>query len=96
MLVHDRLLQIVFEVLDEINETRPASERIARDPHAPLAASGQLDSLAMISILVGLDERLQREFNVGVDVVALMALPVSDSPMLSVDSLMAHLLEKVT
>jgi hypothetical protein len=93
---NDRLLQIVFEVLDEINETRPAQDRIAKDPTTPLVGGGCLDSLAMISLLVGVDERLQREFQTSVDVVAVMALPVSQSPLWSVDSLVAHLVGKVT
>jgi acyl carrier protein len=62
-----QVLEAIYDVIDELNESRPPSERIARAEDAMLFGSvGPLDSLGLVNLIVSLEQRLTDQ--VGSDV----------------------------
>lgn len=58
-----RLLQFLYEVLDEINQERAPEEKIGKSPHTVLmGSSAKLDSLGLINLIVSAEDKFQRTF----------------------------------
>jgi acyl carrier protein len=58
----DKIRQMLFEVLDELNRLRPEAEHLKKDPGTPLAGdSGKLDSAALINLIVLTEQKTAQE-----------------------------------
>ena len=51
--MNEKITQVLFSVLDELNLLRPKDEQLEKDLETPLAGdSGQLDSAGLINLIV--------------------------------------------
>lgn len=58
----ERIHQMLFNVIDELNRMLPREEHLPKDVHAPLmGASGRLDSAGLINLIVLTEQRALQE-----------------------------------
>ena len=60
--MHTKITQMLFGVIDEINELRPPAEQLAKDMQAPLTGdSGNLDSAGLINLIAVTEQKAAAE-----------------------------------
>lgn len=58
-----KITQMLFSVVDELNQMRPPDEYLAKDLEAPLAGdSGRLDSAGLINLIAVTEDKTAAEF----------------------------------
>jgi len=92
--INEKVLEIIYQAVDQHND-RPSDD-------APLAKStdtvlfgedGKLDSLKFVSLVIGIEERIQDEFDIPVVLADDRALSRTPSPFQSLGSLADYLVE---
>ena len=62
MAVNDKIKQMLFDVVDELNQLRPREEHLAKDLETPLAGDfGTLDSAGLINLIVLTEQKTAQE-----------------------------------
>jgi acyl carrier protein len=79
------LLPVIYRAVEEVNQTLPPAKRIATAPETPLR--GHLDSLALVNLLVAVEEQVDLAFQRPVDLTNQRNLPPGEHPLSSLDSL---------
>jgi acyl carrier protein len=88
----ERALDAIYKSLDEINEQRPKNRQIPKAPDTVLmGAHGNVDSLELINLIVGVEQRIQEGFGVSITLSDQM-LSQENSALQTVDSMTEHLL----
>jgi hypothetical protein len=60
--MNEKITQMLFNVLDELNQLRPREEHLAKEVGTPLAGDfGRLDSAALINLIVLTEEKSAHE-----------------------------------
>jgi acyl carrier protein len=60
--MHVKIAQMLFSVIDELNQLRPADERLAKDLETPLAGdTGKLDSAGLINLIAVTEQKAAEE-----------------------------------
>lgn len=60
--MNEKITQMLFNVLDELNQLRPREEHLAKELGTPLAGDfGRLDSSALINLIVLTEEKSAQE-----------------------------------
>jgi len=60
--MHAKISQMLFSVIDELNQLRPADEQLAKDLETPLAGdSGRLDSAGLINLIAVTEQKAAEE-----------------------------------
>ena len=92
----DRCLDLIYSVVEEFNETAEEESRLEKSPATVLFGdSGRLNSLELVSIIVGVEERVEEEFGAPVTIADEQALSQTRSPFRTIGSLaeyVSHLL----
>ena len=61
--MHAKITQMLFSVIDELNQLRPPDERLAKDTDTALAGdSGRLDSAGLINLIAVTEQKTAAEF----------------------------------
>ena len=56
--MHEEITRMLFGVIDELNQLRPAEEHLEKNLETPLAGdSGRLDSAGLINLIVVTEQR---------------------------------------
>lgn len=59
----EKITQMLFSVIDELNQLRPTGEHLEKDLETPLAGdSGSLDSAGLINLIVLAEQKTADEF----------------------------------
>ena len=62
MAMHEKITQMLFSVIDELNQLRPVEEHLEKDLETPLAGdSGRLDSAGLINLIVVTEQKTAAE-----------------------------------
>lgn len=89
--VSERVLACVYAAIDEANEDRQDLPPVRKALETPIQGEGsELDSLSLITLLVGLEERLEQDFGVTVIVNDDRAFEREPSPFESVRTLVEY------
>ena len=60
--MHEEITRMLFDVIDELNEFRPAEEHLDKNLAAPLTGdSGRLDSAGLINLIVLTEQKTASE-----------------------------------
>jgi acyl carrier protein len=60
--VKEKITQVLFTVLDELNQLRPREEHLKKDLETPLSGdSGELDSAELINLIVLTEQKTAQE-----------------------------------
>lgn len=91
----DQILQVVYRCVDEANRMLPPESRLARQPQTVLVGeNGALDSLALINLLVDLEESLQAQLGVSCFLLDESLLVDPDGPFRDVGALAQWIADK--
>ena len=75
----ERVIQLLFEAIDEINQQLPAEDRLPHSETAIISGAGcSLDSLAFLGLIVSVEGRVNAALRTSVGTTA--ALANSDDP----------------
>jgi acyl carrier protein len=87
----DRVVQCIYQVLDEFNQELPAGLKLAAAPDTLLyGENGQLDSINLVHLIVAVEEKIEHEFGVTITLADDRALSMRNSPFAAVSSLSAY------
>jgi hypothetical protein len=65
MTMHEKITQMLFSVVDELNQLRPTEEHLEKKLEAPLAGDfGRLDSSGLINLIVVTEQKADEELGV--------------------------------
>jgi acyl carrier protein len=63
--MHEKITQMLFSVIDELNQLRPAEEHLEKNLETPLAGDfGSLDSSGLINLIVMTEQKTDEEFGI--------------------------------
>ena len=59
----ERIIDVVYEALDEVNRTRPRARALVKDPRTVLIGDdSSLDSLTLTAFIIAMEEKLERTY----------------------------------
>jgi acyl carrier protein len=86
--MQERILSIIYEAIDGINEIHLQEKKIPHESDAKLYGDGAvLDSLALITLIVEVEERVQRILSTSITLADDRALTRAVSPFSTVKNL---------
>jgi acyl carrier protein len=60
--MHAKIIQMLFSIIDELNQLRPPEEHLEKDLETPLAGdSGRLDSAGLINLIAMTEQKTAEE-----------------------------------
>jgi len=87
----EKILNIVYAVIDEINEQLEKDQRLNKSQDTVLfGQSGRLDSLGMVNLIVGLEEKVAEETGIEISLADQMMALDEDSPLKTVAGLVQY------
>jgi len=82
----ENILQTIFGAVDEVNQILAEEKRLEKLPSTLLAGdNGSLDSLGMINFIVEVEGRVQKDFNLALNLIE--ALDSPEEPMSNIGRL---------
>ena len=85
---NDKVIQTIFEVIEEINPGIPESRRLNKSPDTVLfGEGGSLDSLGLVNFIVTTEQKIQESFGVTVVLADEKAMSLRNSPFRTVQTL---------
>lgn len=97
---NERITNVIFSAVEEVNDQLPRKQRLEKSIDTILfGKSGKLDSLALVNLIVAVEEKIQEEFGVTVTLADERAMSRTNSPFKSLGTLadyVALLLEEQT
>ena len=88
----ERITHAVFEAMDDINRMRAKNQRLEPSLDAALMGpSSPLDSLALVNLIVAIEERVEEAFGVSISIADERARSQPDSPFASVRTLVGYI-----
>ena len=88
MIKKEKILQVIFDAIDEINEQFEEEQRLMKSTDTVLfGESGKLDSLGFINLLIAIEQRLEEIFDVSFTLANEKAMSQVNSPFRTVETL---------
>jgi len=93
MLKNERIREAVFRAIDEVNQQLSKEQQIGKSVDTVLFGnSGNLESLGLISLLVAVEEEIEKEFHVTINLaVDESAMSEEASPLSTIATLLSHI-----
>lgn len=92
MRYQDKINQILFEVLDEINLELPSNRQLAKSLETVLfGKSGLLDSLGLVNFIVAAEEKIEETLGETVTLADERAMSHKNNPFKTVGSLVDYI-----
>ena len=91
---HEKVTQLIYAAIGEVNEMRSPDEALGQTPDAVIiGAAAKMDSLAFVTFVAAVEESVQRSFGRAVSLIDFML--VSDNPHWTVATLASSIAERV-
>ena len=85
---NEKVLHIIYAVIDEINEQFDENQRLEKSKETVLFGQvGKLDSLGMVNFIVGLEQKVQEDTGKEISLADQMMSMDEDSPFRTVEGL---------
>ncbi len=92
MEIEEKITQVVFHAIDNVNQELSEDEKIEKSFHTELIGhSTKLDSLGLVNLIVAVEEGIQENFGETVTLANANAMSSVDSPFKNVQSLVEYL-----
>jgi acyl carrier protein len=89
--VQQQVVNTVHAAIDEFNTLQDADGHVDKSPDTVLlGANSRLDSLALVSLLVIVEQQIATDFNAPITLASEKAFSLRNSPFASVGSLTAY------
>lgn len=90
----ERILNAVYHAIDELNAQLPPGVSVEKSLDAPLyGASGKLESLDFVTLVMEVEEKIKAEFGVDITIADEHLLSKEQSPFATVRTLIEYLEE---
>ena len=90
----ERVRNLVFDALDEVNATQPPERRVEKRGDAPLfGPEGVLNSLGLITLVVAVEQRIEAALGAAGMLLDTEAPPRDDNPFATVSAFVAYVME---
>ena len=87
-MTRDRIIQAIYNAIDEVNEELPRELQLAKSPSTVLfGESSPLDSLGLVNLIVTSEQELAAEFNTSLTLADERALSLENSPFRTIGTL---------
>ena len=84
----EKILQLIFDSIDELNEQLPNEMQLMKSTKTVLFGStGQLDSLGLVNLLVIIEQNIEEEFDVSITIADERAMSQKHSPFKTIGTL---------
>ena len=88
MTKRDKVLKVIYNAVDEVNEIRPVGDWVEKAEEAILFGRGaKLDSLGLVRLVVAAEQGIEEEFGVAVTLADQRAMSQQHSPFRTIGSL---------
>ncbi len=88
-----KILELIFQVVDELNARSPKEEWLDKSTDTPLTGNlAKLDSLKLVSLIVATEQKVQEEFNAIITIASERALAQKENPFRTVETLADYIL----
>tara|TARA_B110000003_G_C16534479_1_gene490232 strand:- start:708 stop:1010 length:303 start_codon:yes stop_codon:yes gene_type:complete len=88
------LCQLIYDSVDEVNQTLPASEKMKKSIESILVGEGGVfDSLSIVNFLVSLESGLSEKYGAEIILIDEETLSDAEGPNKSLQSLSDHIIE---
>lgn len=83
-----KVIEVVYDAVDELNQGLPSEEHLEKHPETVLLGpDGRLDSLGLVNLIVDTEERVEDRFGVVVSVADEKAMSLKRSPFRTIGTL---------
>lgn len=89
----DRITDLIWNAIDDVNALLPEDARIARSEDAVLLGAGGLDSFGLVNLVVALEQQIEDEYGVTLTLADERAMSHRRSPFRSVNTLRDYVAE---
>ena len=84
----EKVLNLIYDAIDEVNQQLPPGQPLEKSPETVLfGKSSRLDSLGLVNLVVGIEQRVGDEFGVAVMLANEKAFSQKSSPFRTVGAL---------
>ena len=91
MTKNERIIKAIFSAVDEVNEQLSGGQQLEKLlDTAILHRSGNLDSLALVNLIVATEQKIEEEFGVTITLADEKAVSQKNSPFRSIGTLVDH------
>ena len=92
MLDNEKIVQAIFDAIDEINEQFPEDKQLKKSIDTVLfGESGKLDSLGLVNLIVTTEQQLEEIFDVTLTLADEKAMSQKNSPFRTVGTLSEYI-----
>ena len=93
----DRVLQVVYRAIDEVNPQLPAERRLRKSADTALfGRAGALDSLGLVNLIVAVEQAVEDELGASVVLADEKAMSQSASPFRTVGTLADYVRRQIS
>ena len=91
MIDGEKVIQAIFDAIDEINEQRPEGQQLEKAADTVLfGEAGVLDSLGLVNLIIAVEQGIEDAFGVSLTLADEKAMSQKNSPFKSVKTLAAY------
>lgn len=92
MVDRNKVIEIIYESIDDINEDRDEEERLKKTEETILLGQdGALDSFGLVSLIVATEQNIEEEFSVTLVLADEKAMSQRNSPFRTVKTFADHI-----
>ena len=92
MISQEKITQVVFKAIDDLNHLLPRDRRLEKSTATALSGSiGGLDSLGLINLIVATEKKIQEELNVAISLADGKAMTLSYNPFETIGTLTSYI-----
>ena len=85
---HKAVIQLIYEVIDELNLDLPKEKQLEKSVHTPLfGKSSPLDSLGLVHLIVTIETKIEEELGASITIADERAISQPESPFRTVETL---------
>ena len=83
-----KILEIIYDAVDELNEQMPKKKKIQKKPDTVFfGKKGSLDSLGLVNLIVSIESLIDENLGKTITIADEKAMSQNNSPFRSIDSL---------
>jgi len=97
MTKNEKIQQLIFNVIDEINLELPREKQLEKSVDTVLyGETGTLDSMGLVNLIVAIEKKVEEELEVAITIASEKAISMNNSPFRTIGTItdyVASLLE---
>jgi len=85
---NDRIVEVIYGAVDEINQHLQGKQKVSKSLDTVLfGESAQLDSIGLVNLIVGVEEKIEEDFGVTVVIADERAISRKNTPFRTIRTL---------